>query len=242
MFTIHPYGKYQSGFTLVELMVTLVVALVITGAAYASYVVQQRSFTAQDQVAEIQQNVRVGLDMMAREMRMAGFDPHLTGNYRILEEKTVGTKTYRTDAGNFIFTADLCKNGGDPASCIIGGKSTPETFLYQLYKPGYAGPDYPFALRRTPGGSAIAENIEFLEFYYTLQDGSRTLNPAPAELNQIVTVDITIIARADQGDHRFTSSRSFQTPGGIVLASANDTYRRRMLTTTLQLRNMGMGL
>ena len=233
------YKKYQSGFTLVELMVALVVAIVITGAAYASYVVQQQSFTAQDQVVEIQQNIRVGLNMMAREMRMAGFDPQLTENYGILEKITVGATTYKTDKDNFIFTADMCQDGGDPTAPTCA--TPPETYIYQLYKPGYAGPDYPFALRRTLNGSAIAENIEFLEFYYTLEDGTQTLNPTITELDQIVTVEVTVIARADQQDFKFINNRPFpQTPGGTVIPAANDNYRRRMLTTTIQLRNMGL--
>jgi len=57
----------------------------------------------------MQQNLRAGLDTMARELKMAGYDPTLAGGYGI----TTATKTV------FAFTADLCEDGDDPKNSAV---------------------------------------------------------------------------------------------------------------------------
>ena len=218
----------QNGFTLVELMVTLVIAFIITGAAYAAYVVQQKNYTTQEQVAEIQQNLRIGLEIMAREMRMAGYDPTFSGEYGIVE----------ATAGRIKFTTDLCEDGLAPATTAKSSScNITETYQYKLYDSSGDGVDD--SLQRTVGGSAIAENIEHLEFYYTLKNGTMTQTPGPLDLKKIVTVEISILARSAKEDHRYQDSKTYTTAAGkiININSGDRKYRRRMLMTTLQLRN-----
>lgn len=219
----------QQGFTLVELMVTLVISFIITGAAYAAYVVQQKNYTIQEEVAVVQQNIRAGLEIMTREMRMAGYDPSFSGKYKILA----------ANGGSFRFTADLCENGGDPGTCVMGGESVTETYQYELYDSSGDGTND--ALRRTPAGSAIAGNIEQLEFRYTLRDGTQTLAPANGELKQIVRVDISLLARSAREDHEYVDNKTYETASGAILGPFNDNFHRRMVTTTLHLRNLGFG-
>jgi len=218
--------KVQQGFTLVELMVTLVIAFIITGAAYAAYIVQQKNYTVQEQVAEVQQNIRNGVEIMSREMRMAGYDPTFSGEYGI-DEAT---------AARFKFTADLCGDGGTPATAEASSCGIPEKYLYELYDS--SGDGTVDSLRRTAGGSAVAENIEYLEFLYTLKDGTRTQIPTALELKKIVTVEISILARASEEDHKYQDTQTYTTAAGIIIDPADKKYRRRMLISTLQLRNM----
>ena len=63
------------GFTMVELLITMLISGVIMAAIYSAYTAQQRTYLAQQQVAGMQQNIRAGLDIMVRELRMAGYDP-----------------------------------------------------------------------------------------------------------------------------------------------------------------------
>ncbi len=63
-----------SGFTLVELMITLLISGVIILAIYSAHSTQNRVFIAQEAVAEMQQNIRTGLAVMSRDIRMAGYD------------------------------------------------------------------------------------------------------------------------------------------------------------------------
>jgi prepilin-type N-terminal cleavage/methylation domain-containing protein len=63
----------QKGLTLIELLISLVLTAIIGGALYQGLINQSRSFVQQDQVAEAQQNCRVAMDNMLRELRMSGY-------------------------------------------------------------------------------------------------------------------------------------------------------------------------
>lgn len=67
----------STGFTLVELLIALVIGSLVIGAVYSSLQSQHASYLAQDQVVEMQQNLRAAMNIMAREIRMAGYDPTL---------------------------------------------------------------------------------------------------------------------------------------------------------------------
>ncbi len=68
----------EKGVTLIELMVALVICGIIVAAIYRLFVAQARSYTVQDQVAESQQNVRNAMELLLRDIRMAGFDDDMT--------------------------------------------------------------------------------------------------------------------------------------------------------------------
>jgi prepilin-type N-terminal cleavage/methylation domain-containing protein len=68
--------KKDRGVTLIELMIVLVIAAFLVAGIYSLFITQHRSYSVQDQVAGVQQDARVALDIMARDIRMAGF---LTG-------------------------------------------------------------------------------------------------------------------------------------------------------------------
>ena len=62
----------KDGMTLIELMIALAISVILVGGIYAIFVVQQRSYTVQDQIAAIQQDARAAINIMARDIRMAG--------------------------------------------------------------------------------------------------------------------------------------------------------------------------
>jgi len=250
------------GFTLVELMVTMVVAFLVIAAVYASYVVQQRTQIEQQQVTRIQQNLRAALDMMTREFKMAGYDPTLTGNYGI-------TTANRT---TFAFTADLCEDGNAPKAAAFptaacpGGAPTEdqpnatqlleETYSYQLFDSDTPADGINDALQRVPAAGGppavtipIAENIEQLEFSYIMENGSTQETVGSGQFENIRAVQITVLARADQPDYRYTNQQTYTTLFGKVWDPADAVrfpianslnYRRRILLATIDLRNMGL--
>jgi hypothetical protein len=55
------------------MMIALVIAAMVIAGVYRTFTIQQRSFVFQEQVSEAQQNVRAVMDLVAYDIRMAGF-------------------------------------------------------------------------------------------------------------------------------------------------------------------------
>ena len=66
--------KNQRGITLIEMLVSLLIASVIIGGAYQVFVTLATNYTIQDKVAEMQDSVRAGMEIMVADLRMAGYD------------------------------------------------------------------------------------------------------------------------------------------------------------------------
>ena len=64
----------ERGVTLIELLVTLVISSIVVAGIYRVFIAQSKAYTVQDQVAEVQQTVRSALDILLRDLRMAGYD------------------------------------------------------------------------------------------------------------------------------------------------------------------------
>jgi type IV pilus assembly protein PilW len=64
----------KKGITLIELLVALVIGGIIIGGIYRLFVDQTKAYSVQDQVVEVQQNIRSGMDILLRDLRMTGFD------------------------------------------------------------------------------------------------------------------------------------------------------------------------
>jgi prepilin-type N-terminal cleavage/methylation domain-containing protein len=69
---LRPSRRSERGFTLLELLVTVVIMLVVTGAIFALVDPSRGTFRAQPEVADIQQRMRVGIDMLSKDLVMAG--------------------------------------------------------------------------------------------------------------------------------------------------------------------------
>lgn len=66
-------GLKKNGLTLIELLIALVVSTILTAVLYRVFIIHQKIYTVQDQVADMQQNVRIAMGQMTREIRMAGY-------------------------------------------------------------------------------------------------------------------------------------------------------------------------
>jgi len=63
----------ESGFSLVEILVVVVIMGLVMTSVFSLYLTQQRTANTSDEVIDVQQNLRIAYDMMARDVRMAGF-------------------------------------------------------------------------------------------------------------------------------------------------------------------------
>ncbi|NIR17592.1 MAG: prepilin-type N-terminal cleavage/methylation domain-containing protein, partial [Desulfobacterales bacterium] len=63
----------NKGFTLVELLVAMAIATVILTAIFSTFKSQQDSYVLQSQLAMTQQNVRGAMQLISRDIQMAGY-------------------------------------------------------------------------------------------------------------------------------------------------------------------------
>jgi len=63
----------KRGLTLTELLIAMFIASILVAGIYRVFLSTQRTYTVQDQVVDMQQNVRIAINRMMREIRMAGY-------------------------------------------------------------------------------------------------------------------------------------------------------------------------
>lgn len=168
--------KSANGLTLIEILVTMAISGFVLTAINSIYKTQQQSYVAQEQTAAIQQNLRGGIYCMYREIRMAGYDPQLSGGFGIVD-----ISLDNLGNGTITFTLDDNLNSVSNESDGNGVVDDKETFVYSLYDYPTAAPDGILDLGRKYGSSRklLAENIEALGLAYafdTKGDGDNFLD------------------------------------------------------------------
>ncbi|MBW1793384.1 MAG: PilW family protein [Deltaproteobacteria bacterium] len=68
----------NKGFTLIELLIAMAVSSIVMALIISAFGSQQKAHVTQQQVVDMQQNIRAAMYLMESEIRMAGCDP--TGN------------------------------------------------------------------------------------------------------------------------------------------------------------------
>jgi len=170
--------RRSAGFTLVEVLMCIAILSIIFGTVFRSFDTFNRSYTNENVKAGVQQKSRIGIDLMARDIRLAGLDPLDTAN--------AGFIAANTNTTSVRFTADLNYDGdlGDPFEDIIYALNG--NLLQQTSDLG--------------SGSVTAtllDNVSALSFNY-LDQADNPL-PEPIATNQIRTVLISLTMQRPAG-------------------------------------------
>jgi len=224
----------NKGFTLIELLIAVAISGIIMTGVYSAFKTQNNSYLAQEQVAEMQQNLRASLYFMAREIRMVGYDE---GNDTSHSSCGLGAPSTGTAVSPGIlavttnqldFSMDLNSDG----DCADTG----ENLSYYIYTSGGVS-----KLGRrdntitSSSPQAIAENFENLEFAYL--DSSQA---ATTTLDDIRSVQISLLAKARNPDRKYMNSKTYTTAAGTTWGAYGDHFRRRFQIMTIKCRNMGL--
>jgi len=120
----------RKGITLIELLVALVIGGFVIAGIYRLFVAQTKAYTIQDQIVEVQQNVRSAMERLLRDLRMTGYDndhpdskvavatPLVVGNNSVttsfeLNNTTLWTIAYARDVANSRLTIQVTETRDD---------------------------------------------------------------------------------------------------------------------------------
>ncbi len=206
------------GFTLVELMMVTLLSSLVAAGIYYMYTNQQNIYRRQEAVVDMQQNLRGGMYLIGQELRMAGYDAVGTAGAAITGA------TQRTIS----FTQDLDNDGA------LGGLDENVALVWDIPSR---------RITRDTGGGAqpFIDNVDFFELVYTLDDGTETPNPAAGFLDEIRTVQISMLVRSPLEEPNLVNDfLDYESEFGTTIAPFFDNFRRRMASTTIQCRNAGL--
>lgn len=247
--------RENRGFTLLELLIALAISGVVMTGVYSAFKTQQDSYLVQEQVAEAQQNLRAAFYMLAGDIRTAGHDPAETANAGITTATAAVLSFNRDIVGaepdgqdnDFNGTVDDERDRFDGVQETViyrfaaGVDNEPDGIVDDINGDGIQN-DAANLGRATGLGAPqpIAENIQSLEFFYTLDDGTQTTTPTAVQLDDIRTVTVSLLARVENPDRLFTDVVTYTAASGAIWGPFNDNFRRRFQTLTINCRNMGL--
>ncbi len=94
----------EDGFTIVEMLVSVSIGMLILGISLSMFYVQRKTFSLHEESLEMQQNSRAALDMMTRDVRMAG--PNNAGGGLTVSQSGTITFFINTDSITYKLDAD----------------------------------------------------------------------------------------------------------------------------------------
>jgi type IV pilus assembly protein PilW len=210
--------KSEKGFSVIELLVAMAISLVVLASVYSVFRSQQKSTLVREQINMMQQNLRAGMTVMTRDIRMAGYvHPTVTANAGITVANSDAIEFTRLDDNNTLPLKKIKYSLND-------GK-----LVRNIQNEDGTNPS---------GDQIIAEDIDALDFVYLNENGVVT-----ADLGEIRSVQVTMVARTGKGDPGYLDTNVYENQWGPIAQAnfnnpPNDNYRRRVLSREIICRNL----
>lgn len=249
-----------NGFTLIELIVSLAIFLILAIVAVRMFLLQRKVFTVQEQVSEMQHNVRAAMDYISREVRMAGY---MAGTTSVITHSGTNTITFLSDIdSDIVATLDTNPaNAGDSqVSVNLSDSNDSVATTDYIYISDSEGSSTDFILAGTPSafsvsgepdtiylstplthsytdlGSTTVRTIEVITFSHDTSNLKIERNNQPVAEN-IEALSFTYGTDATSGA---TNTVNIVITGRTAIQDpyyTGDGYRRATVTSTIKIRN-----
>jgi len=187
--------KHSNGFTLVELLVYIAMSALLTVSIMSVYVSTSKVSATQKEIGDMFQDLRAAINIMIKEIRRAGCDPHASNKGRsLISDDYLGfhdhaDDKYNTDENSIHFTHDST----DPSDgwayssnenvAFYLDSSGSDTNLYRWC--GISNEEF-----------LLARNIKSLTFEYYDADNNQITISNDSDRADIRVVRITIVGQS----------------------------------------------
>lgn len=253
------YNNQQQGFTLVEIMLAITLSLILIAGVIQVYLSGKTSFQVQNQLARLQENQRISIDFLQRDIRQAGFVPYgetpIPVNQRIVVEDDVGPNN--SDRITVRYTSDTDCLGVDTPNGIAVNQyyienEPPEDgepiryFRLMCNGNGVSDNGAPVAPAPIADGVSnmqilLGENTIFTNSNETAQMPSADfyLNVSSEDpvvnMNRVVAIRIALLVRTEEPIKQQDLLQTHTLLDHV--AQDTDRIKRQVITTTIPLRN-----
>lgn len=211
--------KRKAGFTIIELMVTLSISSILIAAAYRTFSAQQKVYHVQNEVMEMQQGVRVAMDILVRDIRMAGFSSTISLSNPIAINPVEEGMRIGTDS----IAVQYQYNGAERTITYFVDDDMDEPHLIRRVAEG----------GKELSSSPLSNNIRDLQLTYGIDLDSDGIVDKWQE-NPIGLEDEIIAARIS------AQVRSVKPDPDYIHPVTGDHYRTRELQSMVRIRNFGL--
>ena len=211
--------KSKTGFTMIELLVALSISSILIAAAYRTFTSQHKVYHVQNEVMEMQQSVRVAMDILVRDIRMAGFNSTVSLSNPI----TINPVEEGIQNGTDSIAVQYQHNGVERTLTYFVDDDASEPHLIRKVTEG--GNDL--------SASPLSNNIRDLQLSYGLDVDSDGImdqweeNPVGRE-DEIIAARITVQVRSGKPDPDY------------IHPATGDHYRTRQLQSMVRIRNFDL--
>ena len=183
------------GFTLVEMVMVLAISTIVLAAMYSVFTIANKNFTTQNAAANVQQNLRSAIGLMARDIRVAGLDPTGSDNFGI---------TYASQT-KIRFTMDSIDSGSGDFNGIVD-EANFEEITYGFQGNQVMQTLYETVTSSTADAAALISNIIEVKFKYYDSANNDLGDPVPADqLENIRNVEILVTHEEPAGRDEMVS-------------------------------------
>ena len=256
------------GFTLMELVIAMAISGVVLAGIYATHDIQQKTYRNQSMVVNTQQNVRGAMYIMQKELLMAGYDRTNSGRFgleHILPISGFSAIEFTGDFGPGGNRDNGTVDSGERiAYSLFNSPLTPDTGITdlgrqvdggtrQLLAEGIEALGLAYAFD-SDGDGELDQDVNGNVIWAVDSDGDDQLdrsldnNDSDASngvalatvvpMEDIRAVRIWLLARTKGPAFKPTETRTYVV--GPRHPFTNDGYERRLLMSTIMMRNIGL--